>query len=91
MSLRELALAAQELGHGGIDVRRTPSGRRWFASCSCGWPGVNANGDPNSTRATETQAILSAMRHITGAVRAAEYRARLNGQSADGGQALRHA
>lgn len=93
MGLRELAEDAARLGHGDLEVRRTVSGRRWEASCSCGWPGRFAPDDPRPRRtwATETEAMASCMWHVRTEVKRARELARSTGVSFDSVLASRHA
>ena len=81
MGLRELAEEAAALGHGGIEVARTESGRRWSVSCSCGWGAPFSDGRPTITRATEAEGILTAMWHIRTAVKTHRATLRANGVS----------
>lgn len=60
----ELARRAEALGHTGLRIYPTKSGRRWVCECACGWGALDSGGRPTVTRATQPEAILSLQHHL---------------------------
>lgn len=70
----ELARLAEELGHSGLKIELTKSGRRFACSCACGWGAFRSDGSPTVTRATWQEAVKTLQHHLWKAIR--EERAR---------------
>jgi hypothetical protein len=73
----ELVKRAEALGHTGLRVYPTKSGRRYVCECACGWGAPQANGRPSVTRATQEEAVKSLQDHLWRALEA-EYRQRVS-------------
>jgi hypothetical protein len=67
-------------GH-SMEVRPTPSGRRWVLECSCGYGVARWAGDRPSTCATEREAIRKGAYHLVQVDKQTAMRDRVNGVS----------
>lgn len=64
----QLVRLAEDLGHTGLWVLPTKSGKRYQIGCACGWGAPMADGRPTVTRATQLEAVRSLQYHLWKAV-----------------------
>ncbi len=69
MTNADVGRRAAELGHTGVVIEQTVSGRRWIVRCDCGWGAPMPDGRPTATRATFAEAVKSGQYHLRKAVR----------------------
>lgn len=53
---QQMATIAAGLGHADLTVEQTPTGRSWYATCSCGYRSTN--------KMNSAQATSSAVHHL---------------------------
>lgn len=88
LSNREIGDLAKRLGHVGMTIERTESGRRWAVSCACGWGNPLNDGRPTVTRATFDEAVRSGQHHLRTSVQRYLAERSRNGLTATGARQL---
>lgn len=75
----ELKQQALRLGHNWIRIVPTESGSRFIIECACGYGAPLLDGRPTVTRATEGEAVATAVHHLKSSVDRARDREKRSG------------